>query len=134
MISYSKARSILKKAKIKIQDEEILVKNSFNRIVSKDIISKTNNPAADNAAFDGLRITLCGTSSPLPAPGRAQACVAVETPGHLYIIDAGSGSAATAQLSGIPLGKLRGILLTHYHLLLTRLVGRLIGHLEHKPL
>ena len=31
-----------------------------------------------NAAFDGLRITLCGTSSPLPAPGRAQACVAVE--------------------------------------------------------
>jgi len=71
-------------------------------------------PSTD-AAFDGLRITLCGTSSPLPAPGRAQACVAVETPGHLYIIDAGSGSAATAQLSGIPLGKLRGILLTHYH-------------------
>ncbi len=68
-----------------------------------------------NAAFDGLRITLCGTSSPLPAPGRAQACVAVETPDHLYIIDAGSGSAATAQLSGIPLEKLRGILLTHYH-------------------
>ena len=56
MISYSKARSILKKAKIKIQDEEILVKNSFNRIVSKDIISKTNNPAADNAAFDGFAI------------------------------------------------------------------------------
>ena len=71
-------------------------------------------PSTD-AAFDGLRITLCGTSSPLPAPGRAQACVAVETPDHLYIIDAGSGSAATAQLSGIPLGKLRGILLTHYH-------------------
>ena len=68
-----------------------------------------------DAAFDGLKITLCGTSSPLPAPGRAQACVAVETPGHLYIIDAGSGSAATAQLSGISLGKLRGILLTHYH-------------------
>ena len=71
-------------------------------------------PSTD-AAFDGLKITLCGTSSPLPAPGRAQACVAVETPGHLYIIDAGSGSAATAQLSGISLGKLRGILLTHYH-------------------
>ena len=68
-----------------------------------------------DAAFDGLKITLCGTSSPLPAPGRAQACVAVETPGHLYIVDAGSGSAATAQLSGISLGKLRGILLTHYH-------------------
>ena len=68
-----------------------------------------------NANFDGLKITLCGTSSPLPAPGRAQACVAVETPDLLYIVDAGSGSAATAQLSGIPLDKMRGILLTHYH-------------------
>ena len=37
MISYSKARSILKKAKIKIQDEEILINKSYNRIVSKDI-------------------------------------------------------------------------------------------------
>ena len=65
--------------------------------------------------FDGLKITLCGTSSPIPAPGRAQACVAVETPEHLYIIDAGSGSAATANLSGVPMGKLRGILITHFH-------------------
>ena len=68
-----------------------------------------------NANFDGLKITLCGTSSPLPAPGRAQACIAVETRDHLYIVDAGSGSAATAQLGGIPLNKMRGILLTHYH-------------------
>ena len=68
-----------------------------------------------NANFDGLKITLCGTSSPLPTPGRAQACIAVETRDHLYIVDAGSGSAATAQLSGIPLDKMRGILLTHYH-------------------
>ncbi|MBT8146153.1 MAG: MBL fold metallo-hydrolase, partial [Gammaproteobacteria bacterium] len=70
---------------------------------------------APAANFDGLRITLCGTSSPLPAPGRAQACVAVETPDHLYIVDAGSGSAATANLAGIPTEKLRGVLLTHFH-------------------
>ncbi len=67
------------------------------------------------ASFDGLKITLCGTSSPLPAPGREQACVAVETPNHLYIVDAGSGSAATATLAGIPTAKLRAILLTHFH-------------------
>lgn len=65
--------------------------------------------------FEGLKITMCGTSSPLPAPGRAQACVAIETPEHLYIVDAGSGSAATANLAGVPTGKLRGILLTHFH-------------------
>lgn len=65
--------------------------------------------------FDGLKITLCGTSSPIPAPGRAQACVAVESPEHLYIVDAGSGSASTANLAGVPMGKLRGILITHFH-------------------
>jgi len=84
-------------------------------LVFYSAVAGAQTAPSPSAAFDGLKITLCGTSSPLPAPGRAQACVAVETPDHLYIIDAGSGSAATAQLSGIPLGKLRGILLTHYH-------------------
>lgn len=84
-------------------------------LIFHSVFAGAQTAPSTDAAFDGLKITLCGTSSPLPAPGRAQACVAVETPGHLYIIDAGSGSAATAQLSGIPLGKLRGILLTHYH-------------------
>lgn len=71
--------------------------------------------AVNAQEFDGLKITMCGTSSPLPAPGRAQACVAVETPEHLYVVDAGSGSAATANLSGLPMEKLRGILVTHFH-------------------
>ena len=71
--------------------------------------------ASAGTIYDGLKITLCGTSSPLPAPGRAQACVAVETPRHLYLVDAGSGSAATANLAGVPTEKLRGILLTHFH-------------------
>ena len=56
MISYSKARSILKKAKIKIQDEEISVKKSYNRVVSKNIFSNKNYPLGDNAAFDGFAI------------------------------------------------------------------------------
>ena len=71
--------------------------------------------ASAGTTYDGLKITLCGTSSPLAAPGRAQACVAVETPMHLYLVDAGSGSAATANLAGVPTEKLRGILLTHFH-------------------
>lgn len=79
---------------------------------SGSLAQSTSMPAS---GFDGLRVTLCGTSSPIPAPGRAQACVAVETPEHLYIVDAGSGSATVAQLAGIPLVKLRAILLTHFH-------------------
>ena len=56
MISYQQAKKILKKAKIKIQDEEVLSKNSLNRVVAKDIISPSNHPLGDNASFDGFAI------------------------------------------------------------------------------
>ena len=56
MINYDQAKKILEKAKIKIQDEEILIKNSLNRVVSKDIISPSDHPLGDNAAFDGFAI------------------------------------------------------------------------------
>ena len=56
MINYQQAKKILKKAKIQIQDEEILSKNSLNRVVAKDIISPSNHPLGNNAAFDGFAI------------------------------------------------------------------------------
>ena len=56
MISYQQAKNIIKKAKIKIQDENILIKNSLNRVVAKDIISPSNHPLGDNAAFDGFAV------------------------------------------------------------------------------
>ena len=51
MINYNQAKRILKKAKIKIGDEEVLIKDSLNRIVSKDVLSPSNHPLGDNAAF-----------------------------------------------------------------------------------
>lgn len=65
--------------------------------------------------FDGLRVFMCGTSSPLPAPDRAQACVAVRAGNRLYLVDAGAGSARTLSLARIDLSQLRGVLLTHFH-------------------
>ncbi|MDA9653308.1 molybdopterin molybdotransferase MoeA [Candidatus Pelagibacter sp.] len=56
MIKYEIAKKILKKAKIKIKNEEIFIKNSLNRVISKDIFSPSNNPLEDNAAFDGFAI------------------------------------------------------------------------------
>ena len=56
MISYIQAKKILKKASIKIKDEDILIKNSLNRVVSKNVLSPSNYPLADNAAFDGFAI------------------------------------------------------------------------------
>tara|TARA_B100000029_G_scaffold256984_1_gene253792 strand:+ start:1404 stop:2651 length:1248 start_codon:yes stop_codon:yes gene_type:complete len=56
MINYQQAKNILKKAKIQIKDENILIKNSLNRVVSKDVISSSNHPLENNAAFDGFAI------------------------------------------------------------------------------
>ena len=39
MISYQQAKNILKKAKIRIYNEEILTTKSLNRILAKDIFS-----------------------------------------------------------------------------------------------
>ena len=56
MINYLQAKKILKKAKIKIRDEEIFINDSLNRVVSKDILSTSDYPLSDNAAFDGFVI------------------------------------------------------------------------------
>ena len=56
MISYQISKKILKKAIIKIKDEDIKGTNSLNRILSKNIYSNINYPSGDNAAFDGYAI------------------------------------------------------------------------------
>ena len=64
---------------------------------------------------DALRVFMCGTASPLGISDRAQACVAVLTPGHFYIVDAGAGSGARVAGANLPMGRLQGVLLTHFH-------------------
>jgi ribonuclease Z len=66
-------------------------------------------------SYDGLKVFLCGTSSPLPDPNRAQACVAVLAGDSLYLVDAGAGSARVAALGRLPLDRLEAVFLTHYH-------------------
>jgi ribonuclease Z len=65
--------------------------------------------------YAGLQVFLCGTSSPLPAPGRAQACVAILAGESLYIVDTGAGSAQTITLGRLPVERLEAVLLTHFH-------------------
>ena len=65
--------------------------------------------------YDGLQVFLCGTSSPLPDPNRAQACVAVLAGKSLYLVDAGAGSARVATLGRLPLERLEAVFLTHFH-------------------
>ena len=56
MIHYKKALFKLRKNKVKIKSEVILVEKSLNRISSVDLKSPNNYPADNNTAFDGFAI------------------------------------------------------------------------------
>ena len=63
MISYQYSKKILKKAIIKIKDENIKSINSLNRVVSSNIFCGINYPTGDNAAFDGYAINSLDTKN-----------------------------------------------------------------------
>ena len=83
-------------------------------LLEKAVAAAMKRPAA-LSQYDGLKVFLCGTSSPLPAPGRAQACVAVLAGKSLYLVDAGAGSAQVAAIGRLPLEQLEAVFLTHFH-------------------
>ena len=41
---------------------------------------------------DTLKVVVCGSRSPLPSPGRAEACILVEAGNDIYIFDLGGGT------------------------------------------
>ncbi len=63
---------------------------------------------------ENLRVFVCGSASPL-GTGQAQACIAVITPEHFFLIDSGAGSTDNLGRLGLPMAQLDGILLTHFH-------------------
>lgn len=64
---------------------------------------------------DGMKVLICGSSSPLPAAEAAGPCVAIIANGRVWIVDAGDGSAENLQLWGMPGQSVAAILLTHFH-------------------
>tara|TARA_Y100000816_G_C26097458_1_gene581032 strand:+ start:1257 stop:2507 length:1251 start_codon:yes stop_codon:yes gene_type:complete len=56
MISYKNSINKLKISKLRIGVEFINTTNCLNRVNAVDIFNKVNNPAVDNAAFDGFAI------------------------------------------------------------------------------
>jgi ribonuclease Z len=74
--------------------------------------ARTNNaPLAD----DALRVAIAGSSAPLPSASRAKASVVVFAGGKFWVVDSGPESVENLVLWGIPLSKIQGVLLTHYH-------------------
>ena len=64
---------------------------------------------------DSLQIYVCGSASPLGISDRAQTCLAIITPGHFYIVDSGAGSTANVNEARLPMNRLQGIFVTHFH-------------------
>jgi ribonuclease Z len=83
-------------------------------LLEKAVTASVNRTGA-MTRYDGLKVFLCGTSSPLPVPGRAQACVAVLAGDSLYIVDVGAGSNLVASVGRLPMERLEGMFLTHFH-------------------
>ena len=67
-------------------------------------------------AFDGLQVVVCGSASPLGNnPDRAQACLAVVTPEHFFLVDVGARSPMRIAQAQLPMNRLTGVMLTHFH-------------------
>lgn len=64
---------------------------------------------------DGLHIALCGTGSPLPNPDRAGPCNIIIAGEQLFVVDIGEGGARNINLMALPIGRVDGLFLTHFH-------------------
>ncbi|NCF45180.1 MAG: MBL fold metallo-hydrolase [Proteobacteria bacterium] len=66
--------------------------------------------------IDGMQVVVCGSASPLGnTMDRAQACIAVLTQEHLFLIDVGARSPTRIAQAQLPLDRLSAVFLTHYH-------------------
>ncbi|MDB9918177.1 MBL fold metallo-hydrolase [Pseudomonadales bacterium] len=86
----------------------------------QDVVVERGTAAVAERASVGLsessslRVFVCGSASPL-GTGQAQACIAVVTPEHFYLIDSGAGSTDNINRMALPTNRLQGLLITHFH-------------------
>lgn len=71
--------------------------------------------AAQSPSSDSLKVTLCGTSGPLPVKDRAKACVAIQAGGSMYLVDIGPEATENLQAWRMPMATARAVFLTHLH-------------------
>jgi ribonuclease Z len=62
-----------------------------------------------------FRVTLLGTGTPIPVPGRFGPSTLIEAGDQTILIDAGRGATIRMFQLGIPIGRIDALLLTHFH-------------------
>ena len=93
----------------------ILYNTSSGQDFLADRLAKTMGDAKPFSR-EGLNVIVCGSASPLGFdPDRAQACIAVVTPEHFFIFDVGSRSPSRISSANLPIRRLTGVFITHFH-------------------
>ncbi len=87
--------------------QDAIVTRVARRVIGRDM--------SGLLAPDALRVLLCGTSSPIPSPRRAEACTAIFAGGRMWIVDTGPGSWRNLALLRIRGEAIGGVLYTHLH-------------------
>jgi len=88
------------------------VQDRILNIGLQNILSSAE-PFLDNE--DTLKVVVCGSRSPLPSPGRAEACILVEAGDDIYIFDLGNGSMDNLTQYQVPWPNVKAVLITHMH-------------------
>lgn len=85
---------------------ERIVERKMGQLMAMDLTSTLE---------DGLHLALCGAGGPMPAPNASGACVAVVAGERVFVVDAGTDGARNLIRMGYPIGRVEGVLLTHFH-------------------
>lgn len=88
---------------------------AVQELVMRRMVARRMAAPAGLFADDALRVLLCGTSSPMPHPTRAKACVAVFAGGRFWVVDTGPGSWNRLAMWQVDGSRIGGVLLTHFH-------------------
>lgn len=84
-------------------------------LVGRVLESRVGQTFHDDLFNDGnMHLLLCGTGSPLPSDAMGP-CSAVFVNGAFYLVDTGDGSIRQLMGWQIPMNRLGGIFLTHFH-------------------
>ena len=88
---------------------------SFLAALVLSLLALAPGLASAQAPADSLKVTMCGTSGPLPIRDRAKPCVAVQAGGALYLVDIGPEATENLQLWRMPLASAAAVFITHLH-------------------
>ena len=92
---------------------EKIVPIALNQQIKRIAAQNEQNAALLNDK-ESIRIYTVGTASPMPGE-RVQTGTAIIVNGHFFMFDVGDGVVMKAESLGLPLNRLDGIFITHWH-------------------